>query len=79
MPKKFQIVREYSVFPYFIDFAFPQIMLAVEIDGSQHEIKDRKKRDMEKDIHLNNNGWRVYRIPAKHMYSKEDADKPYNI
>lgn len=41
--------REKKVGRWFIDFAFPSKMLAVEIDGSQHEGADRKRRDTEKD------------------------------
>jgi very-short-patch-repair endonuclease len=64
LTKKYDIVREYAFFPYFIDFAFVNIKLAVEIDGSQHWLKESKiKSDKEKDQVLMNNNWRVYRIP----------------
>ena len=42
--KKFLIEREHPVFPFFIDFAFIDLKIAVEIDGSQH-ILDEKRRD----------------------------------
>ena len=61
---KYLIIREYSVFPYFVDFAFVYEKLAVEIDGSQHLKKDRKKKDDEKDKLLISKGWRVLRIAA---------------
>lgn len=64
LDKKYLIYREYSVFPYFIDFAFINEKLAVEIDGSQHLEEDRKRRDEEKDELLTSNGWRVLRISA---------------
>lgn len=69
---KFLIVRERSVFPYFIDFAFENEKVAVEIDGSQHLQEDRQIKDKEKDAHLIANGWRVYRIPATLVYSSPD-------
>jgi very-short-patch-repair endonuclease len=64
LTKQYDVVREYSVFPYFIDFAFVNIKLAVEIDGSQHWLKESKiKRDKEKTDHLILKGWKIYRIP----------------
>lgn len=44
------------MFPYFIDFAFVDLKIAIEIDGSQHLLKDRKQRDELKDKLLTNNG-----------------------
>ena len=67
LDKKYLIYREYSVFPYFIDFAFINEKVAVEIDGSQHLEEDRKKRDDEKDTLLISNGWRVIRIAASEI------------
>lgn len=64
LDKKYLIYREYSVFPYFIDYAFVNEKLAVEIDGSQHLEEDRKNRDEKKDALLISKGWRVLRIAA---------------
>jgi very-short-patch-repair endonuclease len=58
-------VRELNVGKWFIDFAFSDKMLAVEIDGKQHERQDRKEKDFEKDRFLVENGWRVIRIKWK--------------
>ena len=63
--KKFLIYREYSVFPYFIDFAFINVKIAIEIDGSQHLEEERAKKDKEKDELLISNGWKVVRITDK--------------
>lgn len=59
---KYLIQREYSVFPYFIDFAFVDLKIAIEIDGSQHLLEDRRERDKKKDILLQEQGWKVIRI-----------------
>lgn len=60
--EQYRIIREYSIFPYFIDFAFPDQKLAVEIDGSQHLLPERKQKDIEKDKLLISQGWKVIRI-----------------
>jgi len=65
--KKYNIIREYSVFPYYIDFAFINEKVAVEIDGSQHLLEERLELDTKKDIKLTSEGWRVYRVTANQV------------
>jgi len=65
--KKYSIVRELSVFPFFIDFAFVNENVAIEIDGSQHLLPDRKERDEKKDRLLIETGWTVIRISEKEI------------
>jgi len=62
--KKYDIINEYPFYPYFIDFAFLNIKLAVELDGASHfkNGKYRLQHDINKDNHLIKNGWKVYRI-----------------
>jgi very-short-patch-repair endonuclease/transposase-like protein len=60
--KKYCIEREFSFFPYFIDFAFLNEKIAVEIDGSQHLMEERKILDEKKDKLLIDSGWKVIRI-----------------
>lgn len=67
LDKKYSIIREYSVFPYFIDFAFVNQMVAVEIDGSQHLLPERKESDVKKDKLLNDSGWYIIRISEKEI------------
>jgi very-short-patch-repair endonuclease len=57
-----EYVSEYKVGRYFIDFALLKDKIAIEIDGQQHELKDRKESDKNKDNFLKNIGWKVYRI-----------------
>jgi very-short-patch-repair endonuclease/transposase-like protein len=73
LDKKYLIIREKSVFPYFIDFAFENEKIAVEIDGSQHLIDERKEMDLKKDLLLKNLGWSVYRIPAFEVQRNVDG------
>lgn len=61
--EKFDIINELPVYPYFIDFAFNDIKLAVELDGKIHFVnEERIQHDNNKDTHLTNKGWIVYRI-----------------
>lgn len=72
LTNQYTIVREKSVYPYFIDFAFTESMVAVEVDGSQH--LNQVEHDIRKDAKLKEKGWRVYRIPAAKLYSEENSD-----
>lgn len=64
---KYLVIREKSMFPFYIDFAFDNEKVAVEIDGSQHLEEDRKRRDDEKDKLLIENGWMVLRFSDKEI------------
>jgi very-short-patch-repair endonuclease len=54
--------RDLKVGRWFIDFAFEDKKLAVEIDGRQHQDGERKQSDKIKDAYLQNKGWQVIRI-----------------
>lgn len=67
---------------YFIDLAIKDKMIALEIDGKQHQYADRKEKDLEKDKYLVDNGWKVYRIKWKSInnldgkiYIREEIDR----
>lgn len=62
LDEKYTIEREKSFFPYFADFAFYEIKLVVEIDGSQHLDPIRKESDNKKDEIIRNSGWNVVRL-----------------
>lgn len=47
---------------YRLDLAFPDLMVAVEVDGSQHEEKPAKGADAVRQAALEAAGWRVERI-----------------
>jgi very-short-patch-repair endonuclease len=70
--ENYSIIREYCVFPYFIDFAFPNEKVAIEIDGSQHLLSNRKENDEKKDTLLMKQGWCVIRVTEKEV--KENID-----
>jgi len=58
---KDKIELEYQVGNYFIDIAFPNKKIAVEIDGIYHD-DERRKKDNERDHWLQNQGWIVLRF-----------------
>ena len=58
------IEREKSFFPYFADFTILNAKVVIEIDGSQHELEERKKSDIKKDTLIISLGYRVIRFKA---------------
>lgn len=61
-------IREMPFKKYSLDFAWPNKLKCIEIDGGQHErFEDYKKRDLEKDKLLYNNNWKVLRIKWSDM------------
>jgi very-short-patch-repair endonuclease len=76
LDKEFDIANEYSVFPYFVDFAFLNIKLAVELDGACHFSNgtERIDHDDKKDKHLIDLGWKIFRISYKEL-NIETIDK----
>lgn len=72
LDEKFLIIRERCVFPFYIDFAFENEKVAIEIDGSQHNLIERKEKDKKKDKLLIKNGWRIYRVSASQIQRELD-------
>jgi very-short-patch-repair endonuclease len=71
--KKYSIIRELSVFPYFIDFAFINEKVAVEVDGKQHLLPERKQKDELKDKLLKQEGWSVVRVTENEVKKNIDS------
>lgn len=53
---------------YFIDIAFPEAMLAIEIDGGVHTWKKIQEKDAKKQAFCESKGWKVIR------FTNEQAD-----
>ncbi len=64
-------VQEYQSGIYRYDFAFPDLKIDVEIDGSTHTSKKVQRIDERRDSWSKKNGWVVIRFPAKRV--KEDV------
>ena len=76
LQNKYDIVNEYPIYPYFIDFAFLNINLAVELDGQCHFIDGKRiKHDQIKNDSLIQRGWNIYRISGNDL--KNNAEKDF--
>lgn len=59
-------IREFPFYRYFLDFAWPDLKICIEIDGEQHErFEEYKERDIKKDELLKQEGWKELRISWK--------------
>lgn len=66
---KIEYVREKKVGKYFLDFVIGNLDL--EIDGKQHQYKERKESDLKRDEFLRNEGYFVYRIRWNEINTEE--------
>lgn len=54
---------EYPMGIYSLDFAWPKLKKAIEIDGEQHQrFEEYRQRDIRKDAYCNNLGWKILRL-----------------
>jgi very-short-patch-repair endonuclease len=69
--------REKKIGRWFIDFAFENKKIALEIDGRQHDDTDRANSDKIKDEFLASNGWKVIRIRWSNPTTEAGKEKLY--
>ena len=62
--------RQHPIQPWIVDFACPQQMLVVEIDGGYHD--NVVENDLKRQKHLESMGWKVIRFRDKEV--EEDAE-----
>ena len=72
---KGQFAQEYSIKRFSIDFAFPDIQVAVEIDGSQHRLPENIERDKRRDEELAELGWETIRVDWKRFKKSSPESK----
>jgi very-short-patch-repair endonuclease len=73
--EKYKVEEKLSFSKYFLDFAFVDLKLDVEIDGSQH-YRDAKSiiHDIKRNKFLNKCGWKVYRIKWKNLFNNTEIE-----
>ena len=67
--------KQKQVSRFAIDFAFPGKMIALEVDGKQHEYPKQKAHDKERDEFLSNQGWIVFRLKWKSVKSPKGKNE----
>lgn len=75
--EQLEYIYEHKVGNFFIDFAFLDKMIALEIDGKQHKYEYYAKRDVIKDAFLNQEGWIVFRIDWFNPVNETNKEKLY--
>ena len=63
--------RQHPIGPYFADFVCASRMLAIEIDGRQHD--DRIEIDARRTAVMEKLGWRVLRISASEVLGNSEG------
>ncbi len=59
---------QYRIEWYTVDFAFPDIKVAIEADGAHYHTGDRRKHDHKRDYNLRRAGWTVKRFKGTTIY-----------
>jgi very-short-patch-repair endonuclease len=54
--------RQATIGPYFVDFTCHDVKLVIEVDGGQHNMDDRRAKDLERTKFLESQGYRVLRF-----------------
>jgi len=58
-----KVVPQFAMEIYSVDFAVPEIKLAIEVDGGNwHDCTAKRSQDMGKEVILSNRNWKLIRI-----------------
>jgi len=67
---------QYPVYKYILDFAIPDIKLAIEIDDKSHRaLKEKKLKDAIRTKRLESLGWRLIRFSNEEVFNSFDDIK----
>ena len=61
---------QFCIEGYFVDFAFPEVRVAVEADGAAYHQGDRHERDRKRDGVLRRHGWKVLRFHGATIHER---------
>jgi len=70
--KQLAPISQYRIQGYYVDFAFPDVALAVEADGAAFHSGERHASDRKRDWILRRAGWTVQRFHGTTIYHKAD-------
>ena len=76
-PDGLKFRRQHSVGHYVLDFYCPAAKLAIEVDGDVHGMGVAPVSDAARDAWLSERGFRICRIPARHLYG--DIEPAVNL
>ena len=68
-------IWQYQIGSYICDFVFEDERVCVELDGSVHDVWNRRDRDMIKDRAYHDAGWLIIRIKYKNIEDDWDEIK----
>lgn len=57
-----EVLQQHRVGKYRIDFAWPKLKLALEVDGWHHRRPETAAKDAERDAYLRAEGWITFRV-----------------
>ncbi len=63
--------RQHPVGPFIVDFACPEKMVIIEVDGGQHD--ENKELDVQRSAYLNKMGYRVCRFWNNEVMQETEA------
>lgn len=65
-------IPQFHISGYFVDFAFPDVRLAVEADGVEFHSGERRERDRKRDWILRQEGWTVKRFYGSTIHNRAE-------
>ena len=65
-------VPQHKIEGYIVDFAFPDVALAIEADGAAYHAEDRRERDSKRDGIIRRHGWTVKRFYGTTIHNKAE-------
>ena len=66
-------IPQYCISGYFVDFAFPDVNIAVEADGAAYHTSEQdRQRDKKRDWVIRRAGWKIMHFKGSTIYQKSE-------